>query len=146
MKRFLSIITVCAVLLALSGCDASDLAEKGEEWRQQAESSWTSFEERLTGYGYKPSDEVREEFRAAADETADSAKAYLQGEGSFVKATAELIGEAGKAAKGLGAEIRAAKEENPGDREKFSEAVDAILLDRIEAYKKAVAEAYAAQG
>lgn len=146
MKRFLSVMAICAFLLALSGCGASDLAEKSGEWRRDAESSWASLGGWVTGFGYSPSDEVREGFRAAAEDTADSVRDYLRDGGSFVKAAAALVGETGRAAKGLGAELAAAKKENSGDREAYAEAVDAILLDRIAAYKKAVAEACAAEG
>ena len=146
MRRVLSVAMALVFLLMLSGCDASGLAEKGEAWTQKAESAWNSFEAELTVYGYQPSDEVREALRDAAEYTGDSAKAYLRGEGSFLKATAGLIGETGDVTEGLRAKIAAAAKEHPGDREGFSKAVDSILLDRVEAYKEAVSEAYAEEG
>ncbi|HPR39999.1 MAG TPA: hypothetical protein PKY19_03370 [Oscillospiraceae bacterium] len=146
MRRILSAAMVLVLLLTFSGCDAFGLAEEGEAWTQKAESAWDSLEAELAIYGYRPSDEVREAFRDAAEYTGDSAKAYLQGEGSFLKATATLIGEAGDVTEGLRTEIAAAAKEHPGDREGFSEAVDSILLDRLEAYKEAVSEAYMEEG
>ena len=145
MKKFLSAAMACVFLLTLSGCDVSGLTEKGEAWYQKAESAWDSFKEEVAVYGYEPSDEVREAFRDAAADTSASAKAYLRGEGSFLRATAELLGETGEVTKGLRAEIAAAAKEHPGDREGFSKAVDSILLDRVAAYEKAVSEVYAAE-
>jgi hypothetical protein len=145
MKKLLSAAMACVILLTLSGCEVSGLAEKEEKWYQKAESAWDSFTAELAVYGYRPSDEVREAFRDAAADTSASAKAYLRGDGSFLKATAELLGETGEVMKGLRAEISAAAKEYPGDRESFSGAVDAILLDRVADYEKAVSEAYAAE-